>query len=524
MIRNSAILESTDHRLDIQDRFPLSAKLSTRMADIVLPRTPTPGSRTRKHDANGAAQSSSWLPLATMGLTPPPSDRKQRYSQPHQSPIRKASMNANATVGMPTVDHARNMPADQLRDLICEVLPILGDVRIELAHVRLQNYLLSIEASEAAERASVEHDITRREVDILQAGSPIMQSRALLTPDPRSPLARVQRQLETAVERAHLSEAENVKLSQNLKDAKRVIKYLDGKTFDLSEDNKMLRERIRDNREHLDAYRSSGLLLSEPLAPQQPIAQASAKIPSAYTTPARTQQSRPRGSSRQLSRSVHNTPYTPARHVVSSTLDRNDAFGALLFAGEVLEQRSSMPSTPSPTRLMRRVPSHTRGALSMSSLPQTPQRSTAQADVDRFPQTDHDARRHPRARYERDETISASSEEELPTNSMKPSMRGLRGGVRGMDDDSETLPDGDLRASQASQAANDILRRNPGSPEMMRKGDERGAHAKVDFGWKRSYGSYAGDGAHMAKKAKMAGNANGTGVGLGIESWNSPGR
>ena len=69
------------------------------------------------------------------------------------------------------MESVEKMDEAQLRSLVSELLPALGEARVTAAHSKLQHSLLSIETEESAKRAEVEHEATRREVQVLQEGS-----------------------------------------------------------------------------------------------------------------------------------------------------------------------------------------------------------------------------------------------------------------------------------------------------------------------------------------------------------------
>lgn len=391
------------------------------------------------------------------------------------------------------------MQEPQLRDLALNLLPALGEARMSFAHAKLQHSLLSIETAEAAQRAAVEHDMTRREVEVLQMGSPILRNRAPTWTDPRSPQTTAS-QLELTLKHSHQLQVDNAKLERRLKKAKRLIKHLDGKNSELAEDNHLLRQRIKQNRDHIEAMQSSGVL-------------------SARTTV----QSAPHASSHR--------PAVKAND--AARVGGQDPFDALLFAGQVLNgETTSVPSTPTQTRAMKFSASHTRGTHSLSSLPMTPNRSRPMtADnvlltpTNRAIQASHLSFSAPtapltfqkvsRGREDRDSTISAS-------------------------DNEEAFTDDDVPASQASQAATGMLRKlseqtqrnNPASAvvsqEAMRGSSKiSGKLAKSRF--KRSEHQELGDGdsrvssdgVRASKKPKL-GEAMNERLGLGIGMWPSP--
>ena len=368
------------------------------MADLNIPRTPSPT-----------------IPISKSGgftsLTPPPTTQAIRHASFISAPERR-SQNAKSVhkLGrLPTVDEAQSFSAEECRDSLLEVLPILGETRMTLAHTQLQLNLLSIEATEAAQRAEVEYEMMRREAEVLRAGSPILQGRRANFGD-HSSFPHMQRQLEAALEAGRDLEADNYQLKNRLRQAKRIIKQLSGQKIQLSEDNHLLRQRIKQNRAHVDATRpvdtSPNTFLLPRTRPNKPIRSA-----------------------------------TPAQNPLD----------ALLMADQILSGNpSSMPATPSPHRLHRQRNGHTRGVQSLSSLPSTPTRRRRMSATDLAVATPANRITYPNpatasytaparhSREDRDGTISASEDEALT--------------------DDETIT-----ASQASQVATSMLKSNPTS-------------------------------------------------------------
>ena len=148
------------------------------------------------------------------------------------------------------------MDEGQLRGLVSELLPAFGEARVNAAHSKLQHSLLSIETEEAAKRAAVEHEATRREVQVLQEGSPAHRNSF----SPQSPQASMQRNLQLAL--AHCRDLQNVNsvLEKRLRSSKKLINQLDEQNADLKESVQLLRQRIKENREHLNEMQSTGAI------------------------------------------------------------------------------------------------------------------------------------------------------------------------------------------------------------------------------------------------------------------------
>ena len=477
------------------------------MSDITTPRTPTPGSR-------GSKALNSPPPITSSDLTPPPSTQ-----MPKQSGIYFRELNHHQTARLvsppattrptprarpefkngqfPTLEDVSGIPDSQCRDIVQELIPALGETRMALAHSKLQLNLLSIESVEAAQRAEAEHDLTRREVEVLQAGSPVLRNRASLYPDPRSPLAQVQRHLESSIKQGRGLEVENYQLQRRLKQAKKVIKHLDAKNTQLTEDNALLRDRIKQNRDHFNEIRSF-----------------------AHQTTGNG--SRPSTQSPQRNRNI---PANSSRQRKQNPLD------ALLIADQLLSGEAlSVPATPTPHRAARHNASHIRGTHSMSSLPTTPSRSR--------PATADQALRTP---------LNQIVPAPLPSYSAPAKQLGQLPSSRRREDrestisvtDDEAMTDEDVPASQASQAASSMLRRFPGpssqgSPRMGTQ--ERLVQAKLLGKLSKPYGygertemfreEEGSDGeteGRTRKKVRLDSGGREE-VGLGIGLWPSPKR
>ena len=373
------------------------------------------------------------------------------------------------------------------------------------AHYRLQHSLLSIETSEYAKRAAVEHELTRREVEVLQTGPQAYRAAsAYATPEQKSPHDSLQRHLDLALRHCRELEADNAILERRLRQAKKIMKHLDAKNVQLLEDNQLLRQRIKQNREHLNSMRTSGALSVN----------GTPRID--YVTPHIKHTPRLSGATRSTQQG-------------SNRVGGQDPFDALLAAGQALNgEANSVPSTPTHPRQTRPHPSHARGTHSLSSLPTTPNRSRPlTADKTLFtpinrsnleervsysaPNTQYACEDRERGREDRDSTISASDHED------------------------EAYTEEDLPESQATRVATSMLRRTP-----VLNTDRAASPAKVFvqgklFGQVKKYGSEA-----QEERAKRSFEANGLDIdgrsskrvrleesmdqriGLGIDGFASP--
>ncbi len=373
------------------------------------------------------------------------------------------------------------------------------------AHYKLQHQLLSIETSESAMRAAVEHEMTRREVDVLQRPERRRFDHSSLSAQHQTPHVSPSCLIDSTLQkRCEQLEKINAGLVARLRRAKKVIMHQESKIYDTDEENQRLRQRIRENRDHINQIRSSGALS---------VAHANRNE---VTTP--YPKSTPRVGHGARSNAL----------LRGAGSNRQDPFAALLAADQVLNgETMSVPSTPLQNHASKLHLGHTRGTHSLSSLPTTPSRSrpvTADSPVftpvNRVTLDVAYSRSAPpaqvaragteRSREDRDSTISASDNEE------------------------EAYTDEDIPQSQASQAATHMLRRSPtrrpeiiGVPSKaltssaLMQGKLFGHVKKPGMTGHADKRKFVDDDVNRdmdhAKRVKMS-----EGVGLGIGSWGSP--
>lgn len=293
------------------------------------------------------------------------------------------------------------------------------------AHYKLQYNLLTIESEEAIKHLEVEHDMTLREVELLQGRVRDAQA----PPD----LEIHKKGHEKYYELYHHEH-------EQMKRAKRLIISKDDDLLDAQLEIKQLRERIRQNRKHVNEMRSPGGPLHIASLQNSPV------TPQHYrSTP-------------------KHTPMTN-RSIRQARDHSQEPFAALLLADRVLSQENnSAPSTPIIGRRPDpRTPNrHNRGVQSLSSIPNTPKsgrpgtgNSILLPSAQFSPQADNrvahtlglgatQQQSRERRRKSRDSTISASDTEEIARAAAE---------YRG---ESQDIPE-----SQASQSATEMLRIDP---------------------------------------------------------------
>lgn len=402
---------------------------------------------------------------------------------------------------VPTAGSIQNLDEDQLRDLVSGLLPALTEARMSAAHSRLQHQLLTIETTEFTKRAEVEHDLTRREVQVLSGG----QAQRGPSASPRSPQSPSRRHLDLALKRCNELQNQNALLEQRLIRAKKAITKLDEKNFDLKDEVQRLRQRIKQNREHLNEMRSTGTI----------------SINGTPTTEYRTP--------------LHRTPRTSATarssHAPQSAHHGSqDAFDALVIAGEVMSgEANSVPSTPTRASVSAKKlqHGHIRGAHSLSSLPNTPNRSK--------PVTAHSNIVTPVSQSDRDLLLGISAPSTQLTYEVQRHQSSRDSTISASDQEEDAYDDYSVPASQASQQAASMLRRDT-KKASDRHGKTAPKQAKI-YGQVSKPGSgkigstnkRAAEGllydqaARSAKRAKIGGTSPEK-VGLGIRSWQDTAR
>jgi hypothetical protein len=278
----------------------------------------------------------------------------------------------------------------------------------------------------------VEHDMTRREVDVLQNAC---QGRESPGQDYVAKLKAY----------CYAIEEDNAALVHRLEKAKKVIQMRDDDLISAKEKEDFLLKRIRENREHLNYLKSPGGIFHIP-TPK----------PSHSSYPATPQQYRS---------TPKHTPMTGrSRHARGGS---QEPFAALLLADQMLSQEhnrdnNSAPSTPVLSRRADpRTPlRHSRGVQSLSSLPATPRSAvrpgTSNSTLLPSVQFHHQAdprmtsaqHSRERRRASRDSTISVSENGDAEEMA-RAAMASFRG-------ESE-----EVYESQASQTASEMLRIDP---------------------------------------------------------------
>ncbi|WYZ36012.1 hypothetical protein EsH8_X_000659 [Colletotrichum jinshuiense] len=468
--------------------------LALNSSQVTLPSTEVPASpidpnQSFKTEVNDDRLSSS--AVIPSSLTPPPSSQllahtgngvlQTAYGASQRSALfSPPATGLNATVrrdgGLgaeylpPAPQQVLEATADELRAMMQASIAEHAKLKMEAAHHKLQYNLLSLQADEDAKRAAVEHEMTRREIEALRTAEYSRQAvRELSAASESAQLKYLQMKLwyEEAMD-------ENEGLVRRVKMAKRVISQKEEEIMGLTEERDMLLNRIRENREHFHMLCSPGGIFHGAMTPKQQ---------HSVSTPQQAHRVTPKQTPRSANRDHGPEPIAALLQALSQDNNNNN---------------NSAPSTPTTAvrPAPRNPPKHTRNAQSLSALPTTPlsrpQRhehagllpsanlvpqseprhryNSAARIVPGTPPRAIQERVQERARKSRESTISVDDNEELARQALESvaksasflsqASRGSRGGARrplpGGDADEE-----DVYESQASQAASEMLRRDP---------------------------------------------------------------
>lgn len=212
-------------------------------------------------------------PLSSSDMTPPPSTQipgapLRRSHSRSLSPSLVAPVDLDkslcdaygASENLPTAEEIDNASETQLRTIAKDLLAVAQEARMSALHFKLQNSLVSFASNEAVKRAEVEHQLAKREVEILQSAEYRSRSRLAepITPKPSQSVSTDD--YLTAVQRSQELEGVNAVLDRRLRRAKRAIDDANARSVELGEQNDMLKRRIEDNRRHFSQIYNYGCL------------------------------------------------------------------------------------------------------------------------------------------------------------------------------------------------------------------------------------------------------------------------
>lgn len=363
--------------------------------------TPPPSTQPPKRAASSSTEFGE-----SRNITPTPA---VTMSSPPATVSRAAQMTMDTTTArglhIPSSQQLDSASTSELRQLIIAALQENSrldisekEARMSAAHYKLQHNLLELETEETTNRLEVEHEMMRREVEVLQQAE-LARRDSNHSNYSSSAAEAIEQQDKEAAERyisdlktyAEAMAKENAKLVRRFERAKKVIADKEEDIKELSADNKRLLERIRQNREHIHLLTGQGGIYA---SPQSQSISATRTVPSTpnykeRATPSQTPESARHHSHSQQMRDFHHMQTQNSHQIMQHQTplvqgrqqhhDRQDSFATLLLADRVLNDQNSAPSTPRratahgqqlghghPTSSAVR---HHRAAQSLSSLP-----------------------------------------------------------------------------------------------------------------------------------------------------------
>ncbi|KAM3509517.1 hypothetical protein MY11210_006288 [Beauveria gryllotalpidicola] len=438
------------------------------LSQVTLPSTEGPGSpmdpsASFKTEINDDRTSAMVIPSS---LTPPPSSqlgvatnrRTAAFSQSQQTaPVSPPATILNtlrdrgmsSTFAAPSSEDIRDATADQLRSMLHTCIAENNKLKMETAHHKLQFNLASLQADEQSKRDAVEHDMVRREVDVLSMAEHSRQAKRDFGSASDALMSKY-----SNLKISYDAALEEIKsLNSRIRVAKKVIQQKEDKAAGISEERDMLLQRIRENREHLHMLCGPGGIFHGALTPRQ---------------------------------ASHSSQSHQAGQAHAS--ENEHGLSMLYKAMSQGNHNNSAPSTPAqpPRSTPHQSRKHSRNAQSMSSLPTTPVNQPRGPHAGLLPSADLVPRTEPRTMYtqqyfepitpdrrhrrkSRESTISAEESDEVarraPSVRTSVSMHSQRG---------DHVHEQQVFDSQASQAASDLLRRHPGqSFDIASSGDSR---------------------------------------------------
>jgi hypothetical protein len=155
-----------------------------------------------------------------------------------------------------TEDYIQQAQPDELRTIIASLMPLLQEARTDTAHHKLQYRMLAIETTEAMERIQVEMDMAQRETDLLKTNNPVEPRIVRADQEPDPSIRRVHADIwDAMVQETQSLKSQNAQLDQLVSQHKRMIVQQESEIATLNDRITLYRERLRENRSHLNRYR-----------------------------------------------------------------------------------------------------------------------------------------------------------------------------------------------------------------------------------------------------------------------------
>lgn len=424
------------------------------LPDVSEPATPSPTHATIPESAAATRSTrSNRIEDATSQMTPPPSTQvpsslrtKTRTPTPPMSHISTPPPTIEMTdqiqknrtfggfAGIMTMEQMETASLEQLRTKVAEIQAALQEAKMSAAHHKLQYQMLSQESAAAIERMGVEARMAQFEDQVIHVAE---QARVAATPVQTSPfqdgMIPVQKDLYQRMcrEIQQLTEERNYSANEHAHKDKLITRQ-DSEIASLTDKVMLMRDRIRENREHTNRNRNS------------------------YGT----------SQFDSTPRSAYNDPL---RSGVSSQ-EQPQPFAALLQASEMASQEARRP--------MGAKKGHSRNTHSMSSLPTTPNRVHKQQPTFQTPNG-----RQPPLKVPSTAPAPRTSAMRTPNVYAQPilPMSRVQGppseGTVSADEDSEAETDiieqDEVSESQASRAASQMLRSS--QEQQMKKDSFQGS-------------------------------------------------
>ncbi|CAH0052031.1 unnamed protein product [Clonostachys rhizophaga] len=436
-----------------------------RLDNTIIPSSLTPPPSTQVEPVNG--NNSRW--------TLPRSQQSNLVSPPATIMNILKERDSGSEYVLPEPQEIADATTDELRHMLQTCVAEHQRFKTETAHYRLQYNLLHLQAEDDAARAEVEHEMLRREIDALRAAEHSRQAKRELSTfsdTMQTKYMDMKERYEAAVGEAH-------GLMKQLKKATKIIQQKEEELDSASDERDQLLTRIRENREHMYKLCSPGGIFHGALTPKQ------------------------HGSPSQHRVHRHNP----------RQLTTEDSRGLSTLLEAMSQDNNSAPSTPLvPTRSIgaRPVGRHQRNAQSLSSLPTTPISrprgpgllpSASLVPLTEPPKS-YSVRHYqpatpttsrPERRKSRESTISVDGEdtEELARQALRVSQASRSFDLPPQSNGSQRSHEGhdpDVFDSEASQAATEMLRRDPRQSFEVRTSQESQGPERVHGAVERSSG------------------------------------
>lgn len=393
----------------------------------------SPGLQSRSTSITPPPPSSQLPNSQSVAVRTPSPPTPQLTSPPPTSKLSNTTALAEAAAAvLYSHDQVNRASAEELRSMVDHLTNALRDMRLSAAHYKLQHNMAVMESQEAASRMAVELAMAHRELDVLQQAEEKRRNAAAPEQSYAETANAANAVIMAEMDRQNqILQAENAQLRDLFEQQKRLTEHREGELASLIDENDRLKSRIRKNRDHMAPLLEQ---MNEHASPQR----------STFGTP-----------HQPTPRRLHRAPMS------NENMRGPSNFEALLLADKMLSQETATaPTTPRTATHGPRSRGHHRGAQSMSSLPNTPNRrshpyarpprtppSYMPADI---PQSAPPAHYQQKPAHERrqssNSTITASSidEEEAFTD----------------------REDDRINESQASQMATSMLRQAPPTKAM----------------------------------------------------------